>query len=108
MIYLAFNDELSTNYMQATSIFAFSLHSVMPIPMILQIICFRTSEQIMIKALVFINGFSLKKRSNDEHDLLSRPQRASLKGSFAALLISTRGATILFNQCLASKPFNSR
>ena len=44
----------------------------------------------MIKALVFINGCSLKKRSNDEHDLLRRPLRASLEGLYAALLISTR------------------
>ena len=44
----------------------------------------------MLKALFFINGCSLKKRSNDEHDLLMRPRRASLKGLYAALLISTR------------------
>ncbi|PCH97411.1 MAG: hypothetical protein COB83_02645 [Gammaproteobacteria bacterium] len=44
----------------------------------------------MIKALFFINGCSLKKRSNDEHDLIRRPQRASLKGLHAALLISIR------------------
>jgi len=44
----------------------------------------------MIKAIVFINGRSLKKRSNDEHDLLRRPRRASLKGLYAALLISTK------------------
>jgi len=58
--------------------------------MILQNVCFRTPEQFMIKALVFINGRSPKKRSNDEHDLLRRPRRASLKGLYAALLISTR------------------
>jgi len=44
----------------------------------------------MIKALVFINRCSLKKRSNDEHDLLMRLRRASLKGLYATLLISTR------------------
>jgi len=44
----------------------------------------------MLKALIFINGSSLKKRSNDEHGLLRRPRRASLKGLYAALLISTR------------------
>ncbi|PHR84119.1 MAG: hypothetical protein COA59_08500 [Colwellia sp.] len=60
----------------------------------------------MIKALVFINGCSgeyapafssklhpcsvLKKRSNNERDLLIRPRRASLKGLYATLLISTR------------------
>ena len=44
----------------------------------------------MIKALIFINGCSLKKRGNDEHDLLKRPQRASLKDLYAALLILTR------------------
>ncbi|PHR85369.1 MAG: hypothetical protein COA59_03190 [Colwellia sp.] len=44
----------------------------------------------MIKALFFINGCSLKKRSNDEHYLLRRPRRASFKGLYAMLLISTR------------------
>jgi len=58
--------------------------------MLLQNARFRTFEQFMIKALVFINGRSLKKKSNDEHDLLRRPRRASLKGLYAALLISTR------------------
>jgi hypothetical protein len=58
--------------------------------MILQNVYFRTAERFMIKALIFINGCSLKKRSNDEHDMLRRPLRASLKGLFAALLISTR------------------
>jgi len=57
--------------------------------MIPQNACFRAPERFMIKALVFINGCSLKKRSNDEHDLLRRPRRASLKGLYAALLIST-------------------
>ena len=41
----------------------------------------------MNKALIFINGRSLKKRRNDEHYLLKRPRRASLKGLYAALLI---------------------
>jgi len=58
--------------------------------MALQNVCFRTSEQFMIKAHLFINGYSLKNRCNDEHDLLRRPRRASLKGLYAALLISTR------------------
>jgi len=62
----------------------------MNILMILQNFCFRAAEQFMVKALIFINGCSLKKRSNDEYDLLRRPQRASLKGLYAALLISTR------------------
>ncbi|PCH95210.1 MAG: hypothetical protein COB83_09370 [Gammaproteobacteria bacterium] len=58
--------------------------------MILQNACFRTPERFMLKTLVFINGCSLKKRSNDEHDLLRHPRRASLKGLYATLLISTR------------------
>jgi hypothetical protein len=37
-----------------------------------------------------------------------RSQRASFKGLYAALLILTRETTILCNQCLASKPLNSR
>jgi len=44
----------------------------------------------MIKAPLFINGCSLNKRCNDEHDFLSRPRKAILKGLYAALLISTR------------------
>ncbi len=58
--------------------------------MILQNVCFRMAERLMIKALIFINGCSIKKRCNDGHDLLRHPQRASLKGLYAALLISTR------------------
>jgi len=53
-------------------------------------VCFRTSEQFMIKAHVCINGGSLKKGCNTKHDLFSRPRRASFKGVYAALLISRR------------------
>jgi len=62
----------------------------------------------MIKAIVFINGCSLKKRSNDEHELLKRPHRASLKGLLCGVIDFDKGTTILFNQFLASKPVNSR
>ncbi len=58
--------------------------------MILQNICFRIPERFMIKAHIFINGCSLKKRCKVEHDLLRYPRRASLKGLHAALLISIR------------------
>jgi len=58
--------------------------------MILQNVCFRVSEKFMIKAHLFINGYSLKNRCNDEHDFLRSPRRASLKGLYAALLISIR------------------
>ena len=44
----------------------------------------------MIKAHLFINGRSLKKRCNEEHDLLRHPRRASLETLYATLLISTR------------------
>jgi len=44
----------------------------------------------MIKAHLFINGCSLKKRCNEEHDLLRHPRRADLETLYAALLISTR------------------
>ena len=57
--------------------------------MILQNVCFRTTEQFMIKAPLFINGCSLKKRGNDEHDLLRSPHRVGLKTLYAALLILT-------------------
>jgi hypothetical protein len=57
--------------------------------MILQNICVRTIEQLMIKAHLFINGCSLKNRFNDEHVLLGSPRRASFKGLYATLSIST-------------------
>ena len=62
----------------------------MVISKLLQDEYFRTSERIMIKAHLFINGCSLKNRCNDEHDFLRSPRRASLKGLYAALLISIR------------------
>ena len=60
------------------------------IPKPLQDASFRTTERIMIKAHLFINGYSLKNRCNDEHVLLSRPRRAGLETFYAALLILTR------------------
>jgi len=57
--------------------------------MLLQDASFRIAEQLLIKAYLFINGYSLKNRYNDEHYLLCNPHRASLKGIYAALLIST-------------------
>jgi len=74
--------------------------------MLLQNVRFRIAEQFMIKAHLFINGYSgqyapalsnklhpcsvLKNRCNDGHDLLRSPRRASLKGLYTALLISIR------------------
>ncbi len=58
--------------------------------MILQYASFRTSERLMIKAHLFINGRSLKNRCNEEHDLLRYPHRAGLETLYATLLISTR------------------
>jgi len=58
--------------------------------MIIQNVCFRIPERFMIKAHILINGCSLKKRCNVEHDFLSYPRRASLKGLYAALFISIR------------------
>jgi len=46
-------------------------------------------ERFMIKAHLFINGYSLKNRCNEEHDLLRHPRRAGLETFYAALLIST-------------------
>jgi len=57
--------------------------------MILQDASFRMTERFMIKTHLFIKGYSLKKRCNEEHDLLSQPQRAGLETLYAALLIST-------------------
>tara|TARA_B110000467_G_scaffold154616_1_gene166069 strand:+ start:188 stop:391 length:204 start_codon:yes stop_codon:yes gene_type:complete len=61
---------------------------VIPVP--LENARFRTAEQFMIKAHLFINGYSLNNRCNDEHGLLRRLRRTSLKGSYAALLILRR------------------
>ncbi|GAW95911.1 hypothetical protein MTCD1_03469 [Colwellia marinimaniae] len=43
----------------------------------------------MIKAYLFIKGYSLKNRYKEEHDLLIHPRRAGLETFYAALLIST-------------------
>jgi len=48
------------------------------IPKPLEAACFRKPEQIIIKAALFINGYSLKKRANAEHDLLRLPHGAVL------------------------------
>ncbi len=58
--------------------------------MILQDTSFRMTERFMSKAHLFINGCSIKNRCNEEHDLLSHPQRAGLETFYATLLISTR------------------
>ena len=57
--------------------------------MIPQNACFRIPEQFMIKAPLFIKGYSLKIGGNEEHGLLIRPRRAGLETLYAALLIST-------------------
>ncbi len=80
--------------------------------MILQDARFRTIERLMIKSLVFIKGCSLKKRSNDERDLLIRPHRAGLETLYATLLISTmalHGCSLLENAGAYSpeQPFSS-
>jgi len=49
----------------------------------------------MIKAHFFINGYFLKKGCNAEHESLRSPRRASLKGLYAALLISIREQPLL-------------
>jgi hypothetical protein len=43
----------------------------------------------MIKAHLFIKGYSLKNRCNDEPDSLINPRRAGLEALYATLLIST-------------------
>jgi len=58
--------------------------------MILQSASFRVTELIMIKAHLFIKGYSLKNLCNEEHDLLSHPRRADFEMLYAVLLISTR------------------
>jgi len=57
--------------------------------MIFQNTSFRMPELFMIKAHLFIKGCSLKKRCNDEHDLLWDPSRAGLETLYTTLLIST-------------------
>ena len=61
----------------------------MTIPKPLEDACFRTLERFMIKAALFIKGYSLKKGGNEEHGLLIRPRKAGLETLYAALLIST-------------------
>ncbi|MCJ8295959.1 MAG: hypothetical protein MJK15_16270 [Colwellia sp.] len=82
------------------------------IPKRLEDVCFRMLERFMIKALSFINGYSLKKGSNEEYYLLRHPRRAGLKMLYAALLISTRtlhGCSFLENAGAYSpdQPFSS-
>jgi hypothetical protein len=43
----------------------------------------------MIKAHIFINGYSIKNRCNVEYDLLSHPRRAGLERFYTALSILT-------------------
>jgi hypothetical protein len=43
----------------------------------------------MIKAHLFIKGYSLKNRCNELHDLLRHPRRAGLETFYTALLILT-------------------
>ncbi len=57
--------------------------------MILQNVRFRAAERFMVKAHLFIKGRSLKKRCNEEHDLIRGPCKASLETLYATLLIST-------------------
>jgi len=59
------------------------------IPKPLEDAFFRTLEKLMVKALPFIKGYSLKEGGNEEHGLLNRPRRAGLETLYATLLIST-------------------
>jgi hypothetical protein len=43
----------------------------------------------MIKAHIFINGYSIKNRCNVEYDLLSHPCRVGLERLYTALSILT-------------------
>ncbi len=68
--------------------------------MILQDVRFRAAERFMIKAHLFIKGRSLKKRCNEEHDLIRGPCKAGLETLYATLLISTmalHGCSLLEN-----------
>ena len=58
------------------------------------------SERNMIKAHIFINGYSIKNRCNVEYDLLSHPRRAGLERFYTALSILTmalHGRSLLEN-----------
>tara|TARA_B110001469_G_C9648835_1_gene330003 strand:+ start:12634 stop:12831 length:198 start_codon:yes stop_codon:yes gene_type:complete len=57
--------------------------------MILQNVCFRTPEQFMIKALIFINGFPLKKGVTTNMIFSGVPEGRVLKAYYTALLILT-------------------
>ncbi|NQZ81339.1 MAG: hypothetical protein HRT52_10035 [Colwellia sp.] len=56
-----------------TTFTAVKLNQMGYIPAANQGACFRTTEQFMIKASLFIHGYSLKNRDNDEHGLLRSP-----------------------------------
>ena len=58
--------------------------------MILQDASFRMPERFMIKAHLFIKGYSFKKRGNEEHESFRHPRRAGLETLYATLLISIR------------------
>ncbi len=49
------------------------------VPKLLEDACFRTTERLMIKASLFIKGYSLKKGDYQEHGSLKRPHRAGLE-----------------------------
>ena len=92
--------------------FKMPTHHCDSIPKRLEDVCFRMLERFMIKALSFINGYSLKKGSNEGYYLLRHPRRAALKMLYAALLISTRtlhGCSFLENARAYSpvQPFSS-
>ena len=58
------------------------------IPMILQYARFRMPVRFMTETHLFIKGYSLKKRCNEEHYLLRHRRRAGLETLYATLYIS--------------------
>ena len=75
--------------------------------MILQDASFRMPVRFMIKAPLFIKGCSLKKRCNDEYDLLRYPRRAGLETLYATLLISIRAQPLSTINALPKDVSNS-
>ncbi|TWX69913.1 hypothetical protein ESZ36_06420 [Colwellia demingiae] len=61
----------------------------------------------MNEAHLFIEGYSLKKRCNKEHDLLRHPRRAGLETLYATLLILIREQPLSLINALPKDVSNS-
>jgi|GEM_PF-2314639 len=58
------------------------------------------AERLMIKAHLFINGYSLKNRCNDDHVFAQTSPLGWFRNALGCVIDFDKGVTILFNQCL--------